>query len=126
MKKKIEDWIKQICYEPFTKENIVALYFGLFETEDGYCLYLVGSSDYDENDDDWACAIEYEPFNKYLVLKGIKTDWQFILDNVYNILSDAIRKPEICDTPLFKGKTIAVGFDDGPMRLIESGNHGDF
>lgn len=35
--------------------------FWYFESENGNCVYLIGSESYDVDDDDWACDVDYEP-----------------------------------------------------------------
>ncbi len=36
----IHTWLDQIEREAIVPKNIIALYFGLYETEKGYCIYL--------------------------------------------------------------------------------------
>ena len=43
MKKQIEDWLLELSHNEVIPENIVALNFGIFESENGYCVYLIGS-----------------------------------------------------------------------------------
>ena len=52
MKKQIEDWLLELSHNEVIPENIVALNFGIFESENGYCVYLIGSESYDVDDDD--------------------------------------------------------------------------
>ena len=61
MEEEIRHWIQQINDETILPSDIVAFNFGLFESEEGYCIYLTGSKFYDESDDDWACDIDFEP-----------------------------------------------------------------
>ena len=66
----IDRWIVNILGDPNLTEPIRALNFGFFESEKGYCLYYIGSSEYDPDDGDWACNEEYAPQNKYLQVSG--------------------------------------------------------
>ena len=59
MKEDIRHWIQQINDETILPSDIVAFIFGLFESEERYCIYLTGSIFYDESDDDWACNIDF-------------------------------------------------------------------
>ena len=52
MREEIEKWLQDICDHTTLPENVVALNFGLYEAECGYGLYLDGSAEYDEDDDD--------------------------------------------------------------------------
>ena len=52
MEEEIRHWIQQINDETILPSDIVAFNFGLFESEEGYCIYLTGSKFYDESDDE--------------------------------------------------------------------------
>lgn len=121
MKEQIESWIKQLSLDNNSDPNIVALYFGLYETLEGYCLYIVGSYHFEEDNDDWACSVYYEPQMNFLELKDVKStmNWECLLNFVCGIISDYIAKPEISNSPLFNNRIIAIGFDDGPLRIIK-------
>ena len=71
MKKQIEDWLLELSHNEVIPENIVALNFGIFESENGYCVYLIGSESYDVDDDDWAIqAVLYKVDTDDEVLTG--------------------------------------------------------
>jgi hypothetical protein len=65
----LRNWIDGITKAENPDKTIVAYYFGLFETHDGYTIYLVGSKEYDSEDDDWACNNDFSPSEKYLPLE---------------------------------------------------------
>ena len=69
MKKQIENWLQKLSQDNIDDNGIVALYFGIYETETGFCLYLIGSKEYDANDDDWACSVDFEPRGNYLSIE---------------------------------------------------------
>ena len=93
MEEEIRHWIQQINDETILPSDIVAFNFGLFESEEGYCIYLTGSKFYDESDDDWACDIDFEPNRKYLMLASgsiQNMNWKQILYKVKNIIFNFI------------------------------------
>lgn len=97
MRTKIEHWIKTINKETGCPTDVIALNFGLFESVNGYGIYLIGSKSYDENDDDWACDIDFEPQNKYLMLTHDDVqnmDWKEIQHEVTNIISNIFQTKE--------------------------------
>ena len=49
------NWLDQILKTEKPNADIQAYYFGILETEDGYETYLVGSEEFDEENEDWAC-----------------------------------------------------------------------
>ena len=119
MKEEIKHWIQQINDETILPPDIVAFNFGLFESEEGYYIYLIGSKSYDESDDDWACDVDFEPNKKYLKLTvGNKQNenWEKLLYEVKDIISQYISSSPHLD--LFQNKIITIGFDDGILIRI--------
>lgn len=109
MKKQIEDWLLELSHNEVIPENIVALNFGIFESENGYCVYLIGSESYDVDDDDWACDVDYEPVDKYLNIEGVDVDPDKFLNEVITILLDIISLEKV-SAWLLHTKYITVGF----------------
>lgn len=58
-------WLRRVNQSSPPPDDVVAYNFGIFESEGGYILYLVGSREYDPDDDDWACHEDYVPVEKY-------------------------------------------------------------
>ncbi len=115
----IDNWLKVILDSPEPPDNIVAYYFGLFETPKFHVLYLIGSPEFDEDDDDWAYEIGYEPANKYLHLegpewKGLK--WGAVLEKAKTHL---LNSPMLAKGRFASAEAIAVGFDDGDLVRIK-------
>lgn len=108
MKKQIEDWLLELSHNEVIPENIVALNFGIFESENGYCVYLIGSESYDVDDDDWACDVDYEPVDKYLNIEGVDVDPDKFLNEVITILLDIISLEKV-SAWLLHTKHITVG-----------------
>ena len=121
LEEKIEYWLDQMNVETsYLPADIVAFNFGLFETENGYGIYLIGSKSYDEQDDDWACDIDFEPKNKYLIFdsENIKTlNWEEFHNEAKSIISKYL-SANINQLPLFQGKIITIGFDEGDLVKI--------
>ena len=103
MKKQIEDWLLELSHNEVIPENIVALNFGIFESENGY----------------WACDVDYEPVDKYLNIEGVDVgvDSDKFLNEVITILLDIISLEKV-SAWLLHTKYITVGFDDGVLEKI--------
>ena len=97
MKKQIEDWLLELSHNEVIPENIVALNFGIFESENGYCVYLIGSESYD--------------------IEGVDVDPDKFLNEVITILLDIISLEKV-SAWLLHTKYITVGFDDGVLEKI--------
>lgn len=117
MKEKIENWIRELDESSDVPSDIVALNFGLYETEEGYCIYLTGSEEYDASDDEWACEVDYEPEGNFIELPSGNMDWEEFLEKTKRIISDylSINAEHL---PMFEGRVVTIGFDDGDLSRI--------
>lgn len=66
MENSIINWIQRISEQEGIPSNIIALNLGLFKSEEDYCIYMIGSQQYYETDDDWTCCVDYGPKEKSL------------------------------------------------------------
>ena len=117
----LREWLADICETESPDSSIVAFNFGLFETEDGYTVYLTGSKEYNDEDPDWATNSDFEPVRKYYPLPSEefrKLAWSDVLNKISLELAD------FTDTEIFRNsffsdaKAITTGFDDGDVILI--------
>ncbi len=94
----------------------MALSFNLYEP---YDLEMVGSTWFDEKDEDWACDEDFEPTQRncpdFEISDHLK--WEEVLEIVVTILKDLIK--ELPDLKLFKVEHIAVGFVDGNLTIVK-------
>lgn len=118
MQDKIDKWVRQLNKRVVISSDIIALNFGLFETTDGYCIYLSGSKQYDENDDDWACNTDYK--SDYLLISNEEcheVDWKSFLNETTTIVIHALNNISSNDS-IFSNRVITIGFDDGNLNRI--------
>ena len=96
--------------------DIVALSFNLYEP---YGLEMVGSTWFDEKDEDWACDESFEPTQRSCPNFEIsdKLKWEEVLEIVVAILKDLLN--ELADLNIFRVEHIAVGFVDGDLIIIK-------
>ena len=76
----------------------------------------------DEEDDDWACYVDYEPKRKYLEINNLgnsNIESNSFLQVVVEIISDLMQKTEISESTLFHNRIITIGFDDGELIRIK-------
>ena len=60
------NWISKIIKNESPDSSIIAINFGIFESENGYQLYLAGFKVYDKDNDDWASGLgDFSPKDKY-------------------------------------------------------------
>jgi hypothetical protein len=55
------EWLNELVISQPIPDDVVAVYFGLFRSEDGLRLYATGSKLWNERDPDWACRSDWRP-----------------------------------------------------------------
>ena len=121
MKELIRNWLKEIERNAgIPPKEVIAFNFGIYESETGYKIYLVGGFEYDEDDDDWAC-IEM-PTESYFYLDLPENfqskQWDEILEICVKSLIE-LEEDDILNTGLLKNAmAITIGFDDGDLIKI--------
>ncbi|WP_281225970.1 hypothetical protein [Flavobacterium aquiphilum] len=116
--KSFNEWLDKISKTEKPSDEILAYYFGILETTNGYETYLVGSKEFHEDDEDWACNTDFVPADKYLKLGQAETDWKQILDQVKNHIENYTQTENFKNSFLRKAKAIATGFDSGDLHII--------
>jgi predicted transcriptional regulator YdeE len=118
----VENWISEISDDKSFTSEIVAINFGLFESEDGCMTYCIGSKIYDRENDEWACNEDFIPQNKYLKIPNRLTEnknWQEIQNMFSEILQKYISSLDYEFSLLNKVKAITCGFDEGDLQKIK-------
>lgn len=123
VEQRFHQWLETMNETEQIDQSIVAFNFGLFESEEGFTMYLNGSKIFDKDDDDWATNMDFEPKQKYFsfgneFLKG--KDWQDILRYSEHLVQTYIASEEFKTSIFAQAKGIAVGFDDGNLMIIKS------
>ena len=116
---KIKEWLSKITEEGNLPDKCKAIYIGLFENaEKRYMIHFLGSVDFDDADDDWACEDDddYYPKNRYLDSDiSTQTNWEEFQKEVVDIIK-LIRSKK--DTILSTVEHIGVGFNSGKLENI--------
>jgi len=115
------DWLERVGKSRPKPQGIAAYNFGIFESESGYVVYLVGSKEYDPEDDDWACNEDYLPREKYFGLPKSFTGrrrWPGVQREVARLVSQFIKSPAFEKSLLARASAITVGFDDSELQRV--------
>ncbi|MDC6364823.1 MULTISPECIES: hypothetical protein [Flavobacteriaceae] len=116
----LEKWLTEIGNSKNFSEEIKALNFGLFEIENGYGIYLIGSREYDENDEDWATNEDFVPKNKYFYVKQTeKQEWEEFQKDTRNRILDYLDSKKEDGLIFNRVGHITIGFDDGNLNSIK-------
>ncbi|HEZ0075923.1 TPA: hypothetical protein WIW84_000724 [Neisseria meningitidis] len=115
LKTEFKDWLFAVGRENIP-HNIKAWSFELSEP---YRIDLIGSTDFDEDDSDWACPDndDFYPETEapdLSVLAG--QDWEIVQKIIVEIVQGL--EDELADIPFFQIPHIAVGFVDGDLTII--------
>lgn len=115
-----QQWLAHIARTECPDQSIIAYYFGIFEGETNYTVYLTGTTSYDPEDADWASNNDFEPANKYFVLPYAcnQTDWSEILEIVSTDLKGFVASALFAHSFLSQAQAIATGFDEGELVEI--------
>jgi len=113
-------WLDRISDEETLPDDIVGVLVGLFESPEGYALYVTGSKTFDEEDSDWACNLDFEPRSKYLTcvdetVNAMKWD-EFLAEAIRVVKEYVAEKPE---SLLAQAKHLGIGFDDGDLVVLK-------
>lgn len=110
------EWLDLILKADFPNE-IKAFNFNLYEdTENKWSIELIGTSVFDENDDDWACCEVFSTRDKPFVIVR-KSEWEEIealyADWVNNYLNTGKYSYK-----LKQYQAVGIGFVDGELQIL--------
>lgn len=116
IKECIRNWIVEMNKEEKMPKDIQAINFGLFEP---YGIEMIGSKQYDDEEDDWACEEDFVPKNRECPELKISEDfnWEYVLDIISQILKEIIN--DMKDLEILNVKHITTGFCDGDLLVIK-------
>lgn len=121
-KDQFNDWITRLTRNEKPMADILAFNFGLFETENGYTIYVIGSKTFDEEDPDWAKEVDFEPKDKYLEISPDETkglEWNEILEKAKVTIEQFVLSDKFDNSLMKDAKAITTGFDDGDLLRIK-------
>ncbi len=126
LKKNTREKEVQLSYEQFAKwldgfldhgmTEVVALNFNLYEDgNDRWSIEVIGTSYFDEEDDDWACDAILS-YTEHLEWQR-KTDWETVLEEVQELIRMYLERGEHSDL-MKEYQAVAVGFVDGDLEIV--------
>lgn len=115
----LSNWLNRILSAKLP-ENIVAFNFNLYEgVDETYHIHLIGSEEFDEDDEDWACTSYYSSEEDICYIKRTKDieHWDKGLEHIERLLKQYLNDGEKAFI-LKDSKAIGVGFVDGNISII--------
>ena len=125
IKRLISFWINRIDDKEQIPQSIKAFNFGIIETENDYQTYLIGTNNYDAENDDWACEEDFTPAERYISLgtDSKKWNWEEIQSIVATGIEQLIENRISPLTFVHKAEYLTTGFDDGELKRIKQKVH---
>ena len=121
-KEQFDDWITRLTKNEKPSAEIVAFNFGLFHTDDGYTMYVIGAKKFDDEDPDWATEVDFEPRDKYLEINPDETmdlEWNEVLEKARVTIEQFVSSDKFDNSFIRNARVITTGFDDGDLLRIK-------
>lgn len=103
-----DTWLDGALSQPISS-SVVAFSFNLAEP---WCIEVVGSDRYSEDDADWACEESFRPDVAQLSLpeSEVGGTWELVLEAAKRLVSAYLKRPSAGSTVLRRAEAVAVGF----------------
>ena len=116
LKKGFFNWLDMILKNQLPPET-VAINFNLYEDgNDVWSIEMIGASEFDEDDEDWACEEVFATrANPYVISK--KSDWKTI-QKLFSLLIKEYFKKGKYSNVLKNYLAVGIGFVDGNVSIL--------
>ncbi len=115
---KLSKWLDDVL-ETDIPHEVVAFGFNLYDDDNyNWSIELVGTSEFDINDDDWLCNEVTDFDTRETPFRWKKeADWNQILIEIVNFLKEYLQSGKYANT--LKSKAgVGVGFVDGDIEIL--------
>lgn len=121
-----QEWLEKInaLERPFYPLN--AIHFGLFDADEGFVVYWIGTHLFEidqDIDNEWIEEAEYEPHIQqkflYLPFTLVTEEWVNAQFMVLRALRAYIASADFAFSIFCKAERITLGFDDGDVHQIK-------
>ncbi len=110
------EWLDTILMVELPSE-VKAINFNLYEDQENkWSIELVGTSVFDENDDDWACCEVFTTRDNPFVIEQVG-DWQTIEELFTEWINDYLCN-SIYARKLKEYEAVGIGFVDGDLKIL--------
>ena len=121
MKKEIVKWLADIeKLDGIPPEEVVVFHLGIYRSDEGFVMYLVGGFEYSESNDEWAHLEMPRQDYRYLLLPEIVQDkpWQLLVTYAKNTLLELEAEGAFKGNILMNAQAITTGYDEGDIIKI--------
>ena len=111
-----EKWLDSI-FTSKLDSTIIALNFNIYETPNSYDIELIGSDEFDEEDEDWACNTVFSSNTMFEIENNTFSNWESALEFISGLIKEYLNNGNNSNyIKSFKG--IGVGFIDGDIDIL--------
>tara|TARA_R110002095_G_scaffold215691_3_gene210626 strand:+ start:24873 stop:25265 length:393 start_codon:yes stop_codon:yes gene_type:complete len=112
-------WLNS-CLTEELPADVEGFCFNLYETVHGFGVELVGTSEFDEENPDWACEEIFEPKQRKLdiPIDYSGSHWEQCLETMIVLVEKYLKSNEAGVTGLKRAKGLGIGFVDGDLQLL--------
>lgn len=116
----LSSWLDAVLSGPIP-EGVAAYCVNLYETSTGYELELVGASEFDPEDSDWACSELFtsRDRNRFVISRATAGgDWAAALGYVQSAVVAYLAADRAGAKVLKSTQAVGVGFVDGDLTVM--------
>ena len=112
------EWLDGIL-ENTKFDKILAFNFNLYEGDNEYHIQIIGSDEFDEEDEDWACSEIFTSGDKYFIVntKNAGEEWFEALEFCVKIVTKYLENGKNKEI-LLKKRAVGIGFTSGDLYII--------
>jgi hypothetical protein len=111
-----DTWLDGALSQPIPS-SVVAFSFNLAEP---WCIEVVGSDRYSDDDPDWACEESFRPDVEQLSLpeSEVGGTWELVLEEAKRLVLAYLDRPSAGSAVLRRAEAVAVCFVDGDIHRV--------
>lgn len=112
------DWIDRQLNEELPTQ-IVAFNINIYESP--FSIEIVGSCEFDPEDEDWACNEDWIPENRVISVSNLifGSSWEKAQENILAMAKHYIQSSSKNAHKLKEAKAFSVGFVDGILSYVQ-------
>ena len=121
MKKEILKWLAEVeKMDGIPPADVVVFHLGVYKSDEGFVMYLVGGFEYTEENDDWAhLEMPKQDYRYWLLPENVQDKpWQLAVEYAKNTLLELEEEGKFDNNILMHAKAITTGFDEGDIIKI--------
>ncbi|KPV96082.1 hypothetical protein AN214_01891 [Pseudoalteromonas sp. P1-9] len=99
--------------------DVIAFNINVYESP--FIIEVLGSNEFDVEDEDWACNEGWVPTSRYIEVSSdiFGNSWEAAVQNIINMAQNYLNSDFNNAVKLTQAKAFAIGFVDGDLNLVK-------